>query len=247
MPAAPRRGNPPNRHANEKKTMKTAKRTKRTKTTTEKIPTLNAHQLRELADAASSMRQPGGEPFYVVVVDGNSADPHLEIKKGTGTQPADAVVEIDTFEVEARPVPTAVDISCDGQVQHLVTAYDAVFWSEAAVEKFLLPYYASKSLWLAAAVLDKISRYWYGGIPQESPARTGEVDIPFALAHTPDSEWSSLSPDGVAAGRDLHFLARGHHGVRVVPLADLSDPPAGWRRPGTAGPARRTRAASAGA
>jgi hypothetical protein len=184
----------------------------------------------------------------VVVVDPNSADRHLKLEKGTGTQPAGAVAEIDTFEVEDRPTPTAVEFCCDGQRHNLAKDYDAVFWSEAAVEKFLLPYYASKSLWTAAAVLDKISYYWYGRIPQDPQSSTGEGEVAYALAHTPDSEWNSFSHDGVAIGGDLHFVARGENGrMRVVRLSDLSDPPAGWRRPGTAGPAPRTRAASAGA
>jgi hypothetical protein len=235
------------------------------------IPTLNALQLRALADAASSKRKPGGEPFYLVLQDGfpdPDLDPRpaLKLVQGKGaTEPVGAVLEIDTFEVERRPTVDHVVIGCEGDDQRveLANSYDAVFWSEAAVEKFVLPYYASKSLWEAAAVLDKISHYWYGRVPadtNELPLAPfvenageametegwGEGDVAYALMHTPDSEWNTISESG-AIGSDLHLFVRNPTtGSRVVRLSDLPDPPGGTRA-GRAGPARRTPAATDGA
>src|SRR5687767_9171200 len=105
------------------------------------IPTLNAFQLRALADAASSRRKPGGEPFYLLVEPGEP-NPTLKLVKGTGMgEPPGAVLEIDTFEVEDRPTVDSVVIGCEGddELMNLAGKYDAVFWSEAAVEKFVLP------------------------------------------------------------------------------------------------------------
>jgi hypothetical protein len=208
------------------------------------IPTLNAMQLRALADAASSKRKPGGEPFYLVLEEGfPDLVPRLKLVKGEGEiEPLGAMLEIDTFEVEPRPSPRAVIIDCEGSTRELVKDYDAVFWSEAAVEKFVLPYYASKSLWEAAAVLEKISYYWYGRVPADTnalpadpfvenageameTAAWGEGDVAYALMHTPDSEWNTISPSG-AIGSDAHLLVRNPvTGVRVVRLSDLDDPP----------------------
>ncbi|HEV7589876.1 MAG TPA: hypothetical protein VGO40_17305 [Longimicrobium sp.] len=183
------------------------------------IPILDAHQLRELADAASSMRKPGGEPIYGVVTDPTSLSPKLAIVPGDGTVvPEGALFEIDTHEVEKRPTATAVIIDSDGVTKDLAEDYDAVFWSEASVEKFVFPYYASKSLWDAAFVLDTLSTYWYGKVPvpEELTGLAGEVGAPFALAHTPDSDWNTLS-----LGSDLHLLIKGEQGVQKVSLADL--------------------------
>jgi hypothetical protein len=150
--------------------------------------------------------------------------------------------EIDTREVEMRPKVTEVTFAVEGETltDNLADAYDAVFWSEAAVEKFVLPYYASKSLWEAAAVLDKLSMYWYGQIPPDTDPGEGEssdvhflVDPPFAIAHTPDSDYTSLESD-------LHLLFRVGAVVQAYRLSDLPHPCAS---DGRAGRGQRTRAA----
>jgi hypothetical protein len=213
-----------------------------------RIPRLNAHQLRELAEAASSLRRPGGEPFFGVVRGGV-----LSIQAGNNQDaPKGAVFEIDTFTVEPRPAPTAVIMDCEGQAMDLVKKYDAVFWSEAAVEKFVFPYYASKSLWEAAAVLARLEYHWYKSVPRDTdpePRLGGEAfleEVPFALAHTPDSDWDSI--EGHPADRQLHLLFMTPDGPKPVPLSDLDDPPAGWRPASVeADRARRSHAARGGA
>jgi hypothetical protein len=219
------------------------------------IPCLDAHQLRELAEAASSLRRPGGEPFYGVV----ASDGVLRILPGTCEIPGRRLFEIDTYEVEQRPRPTSVKVECGGTESELADRYDALFWSEAAVEKFVLPYYASKSLWEAAAVLNKISFHWYGGVPKDtrggfsgSTRRPGvlaeaEDEVPFAIGHTPDSDWSDLT-DAHRSAPDLHLLFRRGDAVEARPLSRLPDPPAEWRPdPAARGRARQTRAARDGA
>lgn len=215
---------------------------------------MNAQQLRAVADAAESLRNPDGgqDPFYVVYEEGQKP----QIMQSAGPPP-NAVFELDTLEVEPRPTPSRVVIECDGVTRELVQEYDAVFWSESAVEKFVLPYYASKSMWEAAAVLDKISMYWYGEIPPATDP-SGPVDDlvaesteplppPYALAHTPDSEWSVLDGLGSPTGHNLHLLVKDGEAIRAVRLSDLPDPPRPHARSGTAGPARRTHAATGGA
>jgi len=222
------------------------------------LTVLNAQQLREIADAAASLRKPDGgpDPYYLVVTqEVNKESQHLKWVQSESAPP-NAVFGLDTWEVEPRPTPTSVQIACEEANRNLVPDYDAVFWSESAVEKFVLPYYASKSLWDAAAVLEKISWYWYGGVPGEQSASTSMDELageseealaaPFALVHTPDSEWSVLYPDG-AVGHDLHLLIKDGDVVRAVRLSDLPDPPQPAARAGRAGRARRTHGATAGA
>jgi hypothetical protein len=220
---------------------------------------LNAFQLRAVADAAASLRNPSGgeDAYYLVshVVHGEDGE-KVKLKwVHSNRRPDNAVFGLDTHEVEPRLTPSRVEITCEGATRDLVPTYDAVFWSESAVEKFLLPYYASKSLWDAADVLGKISWYWYGRIPTETSASTHTEDVgeteeplatPFAMAHTPDSEWTVLDAD-VPAGHDLHLLIKDGDVVRAVRLSDLPDPPQPGARAGRGGPARRTHAATGGA
>jgi hypothetical protein len=210
-------------------------------------PVLNAHQLRMVAEFASSRRRVGGEPLYAVTVPESEvvgAENKLDFvsRLAEGQVP---LFEIDTREVEARPKPTEVYFVVDEVRTHnLADRYDAVFWSEAAVEKFVLPYYASKSLWEAAAVLDKLSMYWYGQIPPDTDPGEGSssdgrffVEPPFAIAHTPDSDYTSLESD-------LHLLFREGDRVRAHRLSDLPHPGA---RDGRADRAPRRPAAMAAA
>jgi len=211
-------------------------------------PVLDAHQLRMVAEIASSQRKVGGDPLYAVT------DPESDIVGAMDTlqfvsKLAEGQVpwfEIDTREVEMRPKVTKVTFAVEGELlmENLADAFDSVFWSEAAVEKFVFPYYASKSLWEAAAVLDKLSMYWYGQIPPDTDVGEGEselvpvhflADPPFAIAHTPDSDYRSLESD-------LHLLFRDGSRVRSYRLSDLPHPRG---RGGRAGRGRRTPAAMA--
>lgn len=207
------------------------------------IPILNAEQLRQLTDAAASRR--GGDPYWVVY---GGQDP-LTVQQ-TCDAPPDAVFGVQTRKVDPQRAPVTEVIVASGEnglSTNLAQKYDAVFWSEAAVEKFVLPYYASKSMWSAAFVLDLISECWYDGIPlPEDEALVGTDPVPFAMAHTPDSDWGWIGPEDDPTRlivSDLHLLLRGPAGeVRVMRLSDVLDL---REAAGTAGRARRTRAATA--
>lgn len=168
--------------------------------------------VRSVADAAESHRGSGGEPGYMVT----THDP----LQGWSTvfvprtdQPAplsDATVvvtPVDTPTTTERPAVLNVYIQAQG-MQHgylePLAQYDAVFWSESAVEKFVLPYYASKSQYAAAEVLAGLSELFYHRIP--SPDRTDE-SVPFAVAHLPRSTYQDLS-ETAAMGADLAVVKR---------------------------------------
>jgi hypothetical protein len=212
------------------------------------IPILNAEQLRQLTDAAAGHR--GGDPYWIVYGGQDS----LRVMQAP-IAPPDAVFGVETPDVDPdRPAVSAVVmISGESITPNLAQEYDAVFWSEAAVEKFVLPYYASKSMWEAAAVLHNLSMIWYGKIPPDTNSPEADFrmngiaagELPFALAHTPDSDWGKVTGDPAASiGSDFHLAFKDGKGTRMVPLARLLDSPGHAE---TADRAPRTLAAMAAA
>jgi hypothetical protein len=182
------------------------------------VPQIDALQLRALAETASSWRARGGDPMYGVLVDNAEGAPVLDVQPHL-TEPANAVVEFDTADVQ--PAREIIDILLLGKLAVLTAAnaYDAVFMSEAAVEKFVLPYYASKSLWLGASVLQTLATLWYGFLPGSNPVVTSTEPIPFALAHLPGSDYVGVTGDGPTLGSDLHLLFLQDGEVNPVPLS----------------------------
>lgn len=184
---------------------------------------INAVQLRGIADAAASLRGPDGMPLYLVAVPDGLGSVVPELRFGP-EPPPNTLLELDTYEVAPeREHPNAVILDVDSDAIDLVPKFDAVFWSESAVEKFVLPYYASKCLWDAAEELDVLSRAWYGRVPKTDAgagdgAPTAEV-VPVALAHTPDSDWDTL-PTGTQTGvrEEFHVLYRDGENLRSMPV-----------------------------
>lgn len=101
--------------------------------------TLSANELRRLAEAVDGMRD---QPAYIVW---GANGP--EVKTGIG-RGDDVMAECETSNVvRERPrftsitvAPPVVDDS-GTPVTDIASRYDAMFWTEAAVEKFVLPYY----------------------------------------------------------------------------------------------------------
>jgi hypothetical protein len=190
------------------------------------VPTLNAVAIRRLADRVASWRgsTPNGDPMYAVAV--TQGGPY---ELGFTSAPGpNALFEVDTDYVAAgRPCVTAVNIQADGMsTLASLLQYDAVFWSEAAVEKFVIPYYASKNLWLAGYVLQKLSKAWYGRLPTPSnsgdrPDVSDSDPVPFAMAHLPGSDYVGVGGDqepdpGI---EDLYLLFMENGVVRHEPLS----------------------------
>jgi len=175
---------------------------------------LNALWLRKLADYAASLREPEGEVFYAVVTEENGSD-SFAIQRGTpdSIPPLGAVLEVETKDQQPARPPARVTIQGGGMTGcSTLDGYDAVFWSEAAVEKFVFPYYASKSLWMAPVVLDALAKAWYGFVPGDgSSANVAPDEIPFAIAHLPGSDYVPLTDgtiDPAALLDDLVVLVK---------------------------------------
>jgi hypothetical protein len=178
--------------------------------------------VRSVADAAESHRGSGGEPGYMLtthdLVNGWSTVFVPQTDQPAPLSDATVVVTpVDTRTVTERPAVLNVYIQAQG-MQHgymeSLARYDAVFWSESAVEKFVLPYYASKSQYAAAEVLSGLSELFYHKIPSPdrtdesvpSPDRTDE-SVPFAVAHLPRSTYQNLT-ETAAMGADLAVVKR---------------------------------------
>jgi hypothetical protein len=70
-------------------------------------------------------------------------------------------------------------------------AADAVFWSQSAVEKFMIPYYASVYGDQADVIVQKLLNVLK---PAAAPDPDGsEPDQAFAIAHLPNSEYVTVS------------------------------------------------------
>ncbi|HEX2208061.1 MAG TPA: hypothetical protein VHG93_10300 [Longimicrobium sp.] len=75
----------------------------------------------------------------------------------------------------------------DGVTRNVARLADAIFWSTAAVEQFLFPYYASKGGLQALPDLADIHRVW-------TEPQAEEV---YGLVHLPTSEWAEITEQGV--------------------------------------------------
>ena len=99
-------------------------------------PPLSARALRRLAEAADGRR---GEA-YAIFYDGTD----YVVAPADATDKGTKLVDLETPHLaRGRKVPkNLVHVQMPGaSPRPLSSEYDAMFWSEAAVEKFVLPYY----------------------------------------------------------------------------------------------------------
>ncbi|MDB4951878.1 MAG: hypothetical protein JWM27_4527 [Gemmatimonadetes bacterium] len=180
---------------------------------------LTSLQIREIAEYAESVRGIGGDDVYFVAQldDASNAVTITCEKELPAPSPLRVVIPASTASVQPLRDPVeSVTILAKGMKQpDSLDDYDAVFWSESAVEKFLFPYYASKSQWEAAHVLAALAKVFYGFVPG-GPAAGGAASdpIPFAVAHLPRSDYVPLEVplDLPLAGRDVALLFRNADG-----------------------------------
>lgn len=202
--------------------------------------TLDSIAAREIAEWAASLRSRGGDPQYFIAQPGRSAGNYSIRNVSMRAEPvppqpgpATVVVPCSTAAVQpGRPSVTGIQIQAEGmpatQWESLMQ-YDAVFWTEAAVEKFLFPYYASKYQWAAAHVLTAMARVFYGYVPGPAgPAGSDapwDDNVPIAMAHLPRSDYTAIEDPHQTANiaRDLVvlFLDRSTGGLVHRPLSEF--------------------------
>ncbi len=174
-----------------------------------KHATLTSLEARVMADYASGVR--GEASILMTGMDRDGKHFHVRPDKHHGpcSDAKNVATPVNTPYVQpARPPVEMVEIQAEGMsgLESLMQ-YDAVFWSESAVEKFIFPYYASKYQWHAAHVLEKITKAWYGYIPRPGVNATNAMleineEIPFAVGHLPRSDYVELADELMVITRD---------------------------------------------
>lgn len=151
----------------------------------------NYQKLRAMAEWAASLRN---EPAYFLFRAGENGfrAPQDTLPEEMG--PGDIVVPAFTPTVPAgRPVLHGVWLNHDDSgSKNLAHEGDALFWSTAAVEQFLFPYYASKGGLRALPDLEDIHDTWTMG------AENGVN----ALIHLPSSMWTDVTVDSLVTRVD---------------------------------------------
>lgn len=181
---------------------------------------LDSIRLREIADWAASLRGAHGDRRFFVAAQPEpgevSIHPEPEPVPHPDGVPMDQIPASTNTVQPERPRVTGVGIRAEGMAEgdwESLSRYDAVFWSEAAVEKFLFPYYASKYQWAAAHVLQVMSQVFYGYVPRfdaglEASDYVADSEAPVAMAHLPRSEYTDIEdpaeepPPGDQSGGD---------------------------------------------
>ena len=162
-------------------------------------PSITSIELRRMAEHASSVR--GDDLFFVQGPNGWTAATSL-----IGLPPGTPQIHVRNARVHHQPVAREATIGAGGEPVNLFAIKmpedrgggfveaDAVFWSASAVEKFLVPYYASVYGNKAADVVRKLLNVL-------EPRGTGTSGAgAFAIAHIPRSEYVDIdSSSGVLA------------------------------------------------
>jgi hypothetical protein len=183
---------------------------------TDPHPHLDSLQLRLIAEAASGLR---GEPVHFVA---QSDGTIREMYHGEGggeaggaqesghvPPPLDFVVvpaftenvapnmpPLTVATLQAQGVPDPIDLL---DLPGGLGPADAVFWSESAVEKFVIPYYASVYGNQAARAVGDILEAFHGdrGDGGGRGSKLTDPDVQtYAMAHIPKSEYVMLDDAG---------------------------------------------------
>ncbi|MGI9091259.1 MAG: hypothetical protein ACR2GG_09165 [Gemmatimonadaceae bacterium] len=155
-------------------------------------PTLTANQLRRLAEKVDGMRD---QTVYVVWVDGK---PRVKSELEQGDEliftceTKNRVPQRPKFKSIALDPPV---LNADGTViTDVAERFDAMFWSEAAVEKFVLPYYSRFK------TADEINRL----------QRVFNQPSVYALVHMPDTSSFVLTS-----------IRTGEKGLEILTIQEL--------------------------
>lgn len=184
----------------------------------------NYHELRSLAEYASSIR--GKDAYFVRGEDGWEV--HTDPGELSGRQairvynrPLPDRPQVFSGHLRARrgehgPVTEANLMALpDPHNPGKTVEADAVFWTESAVEKFLVPYYASVFGDQADVEIEKLLNVLDS--PRERPGGAGPAPAnagdAFALAHIPRSEYVT-----VTGGASVVVLAYGPGGLETFAL-----------------------------
>ncbi len=185
--------------------------------------TFNSTQLRRLAEMADGLR---GIPYASM----NKA--RMWMSRDRQTAPDTLSIPVNNRDVvQRRRCITEITIHLDnGQKIDLYKiggfVPDALFWTESAVQKFLVPYYAAKHAAdpRVPGVIRTLLNTFNGKARKRSKAGAGSTVEVFAMAHLPKSEYTSET-DEVRALDNLAVLHVAGGRVRVESLPAYLAPP----------------------
>jgi hypothetical protein len=193
-------------------------------------PKVTFQILREIAETASGMR---GDDLYFVIRDGDPVicpsrtpvqedDDTVVIHCDPTLKDPPSTVQFASIGVEKGKCVNLMSVKVPVEGFHPGGTFeaDAVFWSVSAVEKFLVPYYASvygdRGPEMAKKVLDVL-------LPERAEGGEGreEDEAPFAVAHLPSSEFvGEPEADPIFVPRLAALHPSGHvRRVRLAPRA----------------------------
>lgn len=157
-------------------------------------PKLNSTQLRQIAEMVDGMR---GMPF--AACDGK----RIWMSPTDPTAPGVVTIPVDANDVVPRRRSiTRITITLDGggdppQTLELFPQTgdfpDALFWTESAVQKFMVPYYAAKHAsdpHVDKVIRDLLDLFDGKKKPKGRETADGTVQV-FAMAHLPKSEYTT--------------------------------------------------------
>ena len=100
-------------------------------------PVLNANTLRKLAESADGQRDEDLAIFW-----DTTNGVYRVAKRDSNIGPKIADVRTAMLQPGRQMIPDMVQVKhLDGTLHALQPIYDAIFWSESSIEKFLIPYY----------------------------------------------------------------------------------------------------------
>lgn len=190
---------------------------------------LTSVQVRRITETTSGVR---GVPVWFTL---HKGDISASEKPPVDPAPADTVILGGTETRRARPAQKGYSIESLNTPfldWASLDEYDAVFWTDGAVERFMLPYYASVMGYQAVPFLSKLMKIWAPGLAAEGTVETVETDTTkvYAMAHYPRSEYVQMEDTDPAAQAAEHekmlgsvgLIAHGHNKpVRRRSFADL--------------------------
>lgn len=174
------------------------------------VPPLLYSQVRMLAEAALGI--PNGQSATFTFDPGSTSGP-LVVPPGAGnpegvTVPATNATKVTDPGGVLLQVQTPSGLATLDAMRY---GADAVFWSTAAVQKFVLPYYASCMGYRAAASLATLEEAWNGDIPGVQVFALMHVagaPVHMERAEPVEPLWVVYLADGFAQARSLGDFAR---------------------------------------
>jgi hypothetical protein len=172
----------------------------------------NSVQVRRITETTSGVR---GVPVWFTLHNGEisaSEQPPVSVA------PTDTVILGATETRRARPAPEGYSIeSLNGPFLERASldGYDAVFWTDGAVERFMLPYYASVMGYQAVPFLTELMKIWAPGSVAGGIRETVEEDTTkvYAMAHYPRSEYVQMETTDPTAQTAEHEKMLGSVGL----------------------------------